>query len=134
MTRGIDNNDPFNIRKSAIRWQGEVDGKDTSFETFDTAQDGIRAGCKILLTYYRKYGLETVADIITRFAPPAENNTDAYIRSVAADLRVREDQPLEVDHSEILGAFAAAIIKHENGQQPYSAETIDAAVKSALEA
>ena len=43
---------------------------------------GIRAAFCLLRTYATKYRLNCVKDIITRWAPPSENDTQSYIRHV----------------------------------------------------
>ena len=70
--------------------------------------------------------------LITRWAPPNENNTDAYVNGVARSLGVAPDDPIRVE--EHLPALVVAIIQHENGQQPYPDEVIAAGVGMALEA
>ena len=91
MTRGIRNNNPLNIRKvPGTHWQGEVlplrgsgeGAGDKKFVQFKSIEWGIRAACCILKTYQRKYQATCVEDIITRWAPPSENATSEYIRTV----------------------------------------------------
>ncbi|WP_298034745.1 structural protein [uncultured Desulfovibrio sp.] len=130
--RGIRNNNPGNIRKGND-WRGEIGNQtDTAFEQYESPEYGIRALGKILLSYQRKYGLDTVRKLITRWAPPNENNTDAYVNGVARSLGVAPDDPIRVE--EHLPALVVAIIQHENGQQPYPDEVIAAGVGMALEA
>jgi hypothetical protein len=38
-----------------------------------------------LIAYQDKHGLRTIRQIVSRWAPPTENNTNAYVRAVAAD-------------------------------------------------
>ncbi len=85
--RGIRNNNPLNIRRNATRWQGAREEQtDKSFVQFKTMAYGYRAAWKILQTYYDRFcGQEkpfTVRNIIERWAPPSENDTEAYIRNV----------------------------------------------------
>lgn len=80
--RGIRNNNPLNIRQSQNAWLGKVKGVDKSFETFDNMEHGIRAAFIILRTYIRKHGCRYVSDLIQRFAPANENDTEAYIERV----------------------------------------------------
>jgi hypothetical protein len=68
--RGLYNNNPGNIRKSPTKWLGEVDGTDDAFETFQSPELGIRAIVRILLTYQRRHGLDTIEEMIGRWAPP----------------------------------------------------------------
>jgi hypothetical protein len=43
---------------------------------------GLRAAFCILRTYRDKHKANCIEDIITRWAPPSENDTDAYIKAV----------------------------------------------------
>lgn len=131
--RGIHNNNPGNIRKTTTEWRGEIQGDDPEFETFATPEDGIRALAKILLNYQRKYGLKTVRQMISRWAPPTENNTESYINAVAAKMGVGPDNPFVLDGM-LLVLMVDSIIRHENGQNPYPPETVRAGVTAALEA
>ena len=91
MTLGERNNNPLNIRKvPGTHWKGELPqstpplGGDGGglFVRFTTLEHGIRAAYQILDTYRRKYKAVCIDDIISRWAPPSENDTEAYIRSV----------------------------------------------------
>lgn len=80
--RGIRNNNPLNIRKGNS-WQGEAHPQtDPAFEQFVSMEYGLRAAMLLLRTYITKHGCRTVKDIISRWAPPSENNTYIYTRSV----------------------------------------------------
>ena len=134
MTRGERNANPGNIRKSTIPWQGMAEKQpDSSFVTFTNAMWGIRAICKILLSYQRKHGLNTVHAIIDRWAPPSENDTSAYVAHVANVLNVGEDAPINLQDDGVLEALTRAIIAHENGRVIYSDAQIKQGVESALE-
>ena len=85
--RGIRNNNPLNIRHSAHQWQGaREEQKDKSFVQFKSMAYGYRAAWKTLQSYYNRFCAQsrafTVRNIIGRWAPPKENDTEAYIRSV----------------------------------------------------
>ena len=130
VARGIRNNNPGNIRWGE-NWKGlDPDGrkKDKSFCVFEEPKWGIRALCKVLLTYYRKHGLNTVKEIITRFAPANENDTTAYMNHVAKLLNVRTDQTINVCDAKVMFTLITAIIQHENGEQPYSEEVVKVAM------
>lgn len=121
--RGLRNNNPGNIRKSADKWQGlAAEQSDPAFFIFKEPKYGVRALGKILQTYRNKYGLQTVRDIIARWAPPNENNTTSYVNSVARALNVTADEKIDVYAR--LPDLAAAIIRHENGSNPYTAAEI----------
>lgn len=130
-TRGERNNNPGNIRLSGTQWQGQVQGADPAFATFATPEAGIRALAKLLKNYAARYGLRTVRKIITRWAPPTENDTAAYVASVAAALGVGPDQQIDVTNPETLQRLTAAIIRHENGRVVYAQSTINEGVMQA---
>ncbi|MGU5964852.1 structural protein [Klebsiella aerogenes] len=120
--RGIRNNNPGNIRWGDD-WQGlipESQRTDKSFCQFKTPEYGIRAMIIILRNYQRKHGLNTVSGIIKRWAPPNENNTQAYINSVARTTGVDADKRIDTNDSRFMMKLVQAIIQHENGEQPYS--------------
>lgn len=130
--RGIRNNNPGNLEYSkANPWVGQT-GDDGRFAKFETPEHGIRALGRNLLSYQRQ-GIDTVNDIINRWAPPSDNNdTTAYIRAVCAQLGVTANQPLDASNPDTLQALCAAIIKHENGTQPYSPDQLSTGVSAAL--
>ena len=74
----IPRNNPGNIIKGN-KWKGEVDCPGR-FECFKTAKHGLRAMFKVLDTYITKHKLRDIESIITRWAPPVENNTKRYIQ------------------------------------------------------
>ncbi|WOT63232.1 structural protein [Pseudomonas aeruginosa] len=133
--RGIRNNNPGNIVWSARNnWQGQLPHNpkiEPRFARFDTAHNGIRALAKLLLNYRKVYGLRTVESLIARWAPSNENNTRAYATAVARAMGVPPQAGLHMDQ-DTLAALVTAIIRHENGQQPYSAEQIAQAVREVL--
>lgn len=120
--RGIRNNNPGNLRpSSSYKWLGQAGVDEGNYLIFDTPDNGLRAAAKNLLNQQRKHGLRTVRDIITKYAPAADNNdTQAYILAVSDELGVAATDPLDLGQSDQLAAFLRAVIRHENGVQPYS--------------
>lgn len=122
--RGIRNNNPGNIRASSPNtWDGQTGIDDAGFAIFKSSEWGIRAIGKLLLNYERLHELNTVAGIIGRYAPTNENNTSAYIESVAQKLGLDSHTTFTV--LDYLPELTNAIIKHENGINPYSKELIE---------
>lgn len=133
MPRGILNNNPLNIRISNNPWKGKIiPSKDKSFEQFDNSIDGIRAGAKLLSNYYRLHGLSTIKEIVTRWAPPTENDTNSYISDVCIHMDVGPDNKINLDDPTGMAELVMAIINHENGEQPYLVSDVMTAVKDAL--
>jgi hypothetical protein len=85
--RGLRNNNPLNIRHSADRWEGaRIEQTDKSFVQFTTMAYGYRAAWKVLESYWKHFKEKreafTVENIIGRWAPPSENDTEAYVRTI----------------------------------------------------
>jgi hypothetical protein len=112
--RGIRLNNPGNVRKSSIYWKGEVIGFDHSFETFDSMEDGVRAIYMILIHYIKKDGLDTIMEIIHKWAPPVENATGSYIKQVCKLTGMTADHPVQPTY-EMLKPIVHAICVVENG-------------------
>ncbi|EDX3686396.1 hypothetical protein JMO34_002965 [Salmonella enterica] len=130
--RGIRNNNPGNLEYSKSNpWVGQ-NGDDGRFAKFETPEHGIRALGRNLMSYQRQ-GIDTVSEIINRWAPPTDNNdTTAYIKAVCEQLGVSADDPLDSSNPDTLKALCAAIIQHENGSQPYSDQQLTSGVSAAL--
>ena len=131
--RGVRNQNPLNLRKSADKWQGLSPVQaDAEYLSFVDAHHGIRAGARNLLTYYRKYKLSTVQGIVSRWAPPEDDNdTAAYVSSVCASLGVAAEDGLDLEDPSVLAALVTAMIRVECGSVPYDNETIRTAVAAA---
>ena len=126
LTRGIDNNNPGNIDRTNVKWEGMGDQQDDPrFINFSSPEYGIRAISRVLQTYSVKHNLNTVEGIISRWAPPVENDTSSYIDHVSSLLGVEPDETIDVKNPTIMRALIKSIIKHENGVQPYTDEQID---------
>lgn len=122
--RGIRNNNPGNIRHGD-KWQGLADKQtDAAFCVFKAPEWGLRALVKILRNYQTKHGLKTVESIINRFAPQIENDTSSYILSVCQVLDVKPRDVIDVFEPGIMINLLKAVIRHENGIQPYSDEVL----------
>lgn len=115
--RGIRNNNPLNIRIGNV-WLGEVmKPTDKAFEQFISMEYGIRAAYIILRRYIRRYGKDTVAEIVSTWAPSSENNTEAYINTVCRLSNLTRDEKLRFEDKEKMVALVDAMIQVECGQR-----------------
>ena len=113
--RGIRNNNPLNIRVGN-NWQGErKPNTDGAFEQFQTMQYGYRAAFKLLKTYMGKYRCHTIRQIIHKWAPPRENDTNAYVRRVAGISKLNPDVIIAFWHKQTMIDLAYAMTIVENG-------------------
>lgn len=127
--RGIANNNPLNVESNHIQWQGKV-GDDGRFIIFETEHFGIRAAARILKTYRDKYHLDSVEQVVDRWAPHHENPTEKYIAFVASKAGVHPQSTLSAaDYPLVI----AAMIHFENGYNPYDQATIAAATAAGME-
>lgn len=122
--RGIRNNNPGNLVKTNDAWKGKVphtQNTDSRFEQFIAPEWGIRAMFIDIKGDITKKGQNTIRKLITSYAPQFENNTAAYIAVVSKAIGKSPDSQLTAnDYLPLI----KAIIKHENGIQPYSDEII----------
>lgn len=121
LPRGIRNNNPLNIRRGHLAWEGEVFGLegvplDTTFCQFKSMEWGWRAAFLLLRRYIEEYKCNTVRKIISRWAPSNENDTERYVSYVANSVREGADGEIEFKSLTIL-LIASAMCEMENGIQ-----------------
>lgn len=122
MIRAQRNNNPGNI-DAGDHWQGLLpraqmtpdQAAEDRFAVFAAPKWGFRALGIILLNYVRVHHLNTIRQMIDRWAPNSENNTEAYITAVANGVGINADLPLDFTKPDLLGAVAKAIAIHECG-------------------
>jgi hypothetical protein len=67
------------------------------------------------LASYGKQGVNTVAGVISKWAPPNENDTQAYIKDVSQRLGIPPNQKIDLSNPLQRQALSTAIALHENG-------------------
>lgn len=115
MPRGIRNNNPGNLNfvgQPGSHLEHHVNAR---FAAFNTMAEGVGALAQQLRRYAAR-GVDTVRGIISKYAPPSENNTGAYIASVARALGVNPDAHLNLNSNSVLHQLIAAIAAIENGR------------------
>jgi hypothetical protein len=114
------NYNPLNIRTTNIPWEGKV-GNNAGFETFSSPEYGYRAAAKNLYTY-NKQGLNTTRELISKWAPNNENNTEAYVQKVAKDLGVDPDANLGnlKDNPALTKNLMKSMTEHEGPQNNFT--------------
>lgn len=114
--RGIRNHNPGNIKDGDFA-QGlpGYTGSDGTFAQFNSPQAGAYAMARLLRSYEND-GLNTIASIIGRWAPPQENATQEYIRIVSEKVGIDADQPFSfTGNPGVAVAVMKAMMEHENG-------------------
>ena len=118
LSRGLRNNNPGNLIKTSIQWQGKIphsQNPDSRFEQFIDVHWGIRAMMLDLINDYKK-GKTSVKLLIKEYAPSFENNTQAYINTVIGIVGKNEIQVLD---KKTLIDLSKAIHYVENGPVYY---------------
>jgi len=115
LPRGLRNNNPGNIRHDGVTWKGEVKGNDNAFKSFETMAWGYRAMFHLIHNYQRLYKLNTIREIVSRYAPPVENHTDFYIKNVAEWSGVDADTRITTTNRDVMIPIVAAMSRVENG-------------------
>ena len=94
LTRGIRNNNPFNIEYNKNNnWLGQR-GHDSRFCIFDKMEHGVRAGMILLMNYRLKYRLYTPYQIIQRFCP---EGVDDYLENIYELSHYSLDRDTKID-------------------------------------
>ena len=120
--RGLKNNNVGNIRKSSDKFKGEIQpSSDKAFKQFESRELGIRAIFVILNTYSKKYNLNTIEQIISRYAPKKDgNNTDIYIEHVETWTGIPRTKEITTQNDKM--AVVKAIIRQETSYIATDAE------------
>lgn len=122
--RGLRNYNPGNIRRNNDVFQGEVNpSRDKEFKQFKNMAYGYRAVFRILKNYHRNYHLKTIRQIIGRWAPENENNTEAYIKAVSNYAGIGPDDTISFDREQMI-RIVAGMSKVENGREADMSEVI----------
>lgn len=118
--RGIRNNNPLNIRKGN-NWKGERPNQtDPAFEEFESIEMGLRAGIKLIRNHISGWNGKrkpncTIRRLISAWAPPNENKTEAYIRFVSSQTGILPADILHPNDRKKIVAIARAMVYMECG-------------------
>ncbi|HEJ7999078.1 TPA: hypothetical protein SMI16_004548 [Serratia liquefaciens] len=123
---GLRNNNPGNLRAAP-----NATGRNGGFVTFETPEDGLAALSRQLMLFGDR-GKNTLNSMIPTYAPSSENNTQAYIEAVAKQTGFNPSEPLDLHSPGMLEKLIPAIIKHENGAQPYTADEISKGINDSV--
>lgn len=124
--RGIRNNNPGNLRSAP-----NAVGNDGSFPIFSNPNDGLAAMSRQLQLYGGR-GNDTPYGIIHTYAPSSENDSQAYINAVTKDTGFGAHEKLDLSDPATLKRLMTAMIRHENGSQPYSESDIDNGINTSM--
>lgn len=124
--RGLRNHNPGNVRAAP-----NAVGNDGSFPQFGSDADGLAAMARQLMLYGDR-GNNSISGILHTYAPTKENITSAYIDDVSRATGYQAQDRVNLHDPAVLRNLMSAMIKHENGTQPFSRDQLDAGVSSAI--
>lgn len=137
--RGIRNNNPGNLNYVGQNGATLEDHATPRFARFNSAFEGFAALGKQIKAYYNGTSkaagyqkLQSVEDIISRFAPASENNTQAYINKLSKMLGVGRGDSLNIQDPQVLATLMNGITQIENGKNPYAPDMVLKAAQSAV--
>ena len=110
--RGVRTNNPLNL---SFANQPNAIGTDGRFAVFQTPEEGVAASVRQLQLYGQR-GLNTIDQIVSRWAPPSENNTAAYIQAVAQRVGVSPNQEIDLSDPNIMRRLVNAMSVQEVGR------------------
>ncbi|EMD1841770.1 hypothetical protein VQV38_001760 [Raoultella planticola] len=120
------NHNPGNLRDAS-----NTTGRNGGFSTFASDHDGLTAMARQLMLYGDR-GNNTPRGFLHTYAPGSENNTQAYIDDVTSRTGFGAGQRLDLHNPEVLKTLMAAMIRHEQGSQPYTEEQLKNAIRTAI--
>lgn len=146
-TLGVRLNNPGNLEWGSP-WEGLVPreqsryynsgtGPQQRFCEFKDAASGIRALARTLITYADKRKandgsrIDTIREVVERWAPSFENNTSAYANHVAKLMSADPDEILNVKDYEVMRGLVTGIIAHENAGYAYPAAVVEEGLRRA---
>ena len=118
VSRGLRNNNPLNIRRNGTKWEGlSKEQSDNSFFCFIAPEWGYRAAIITLRNYFRVHNLKSIREWVERWAPPVENNTEAYIKCVCKRTGFSDAFEPDIYNKEQMLPIVAAMSFMENGTE-----------------
>lgn len=118
--RGLRNNNPGNIKKTAQPWAGEISGSDPVFKSFKSPEAGLKA-MSTLLNHYASNGINTINRLVRRWSATDQSG---YARHLATRLGIDVNAPINLRDKSVRGAIMQAMIEFENGRNPYGQNKI----------
>lgn len=122
---GLRQNNPGNLRswgKALIK---------NGFAVFSSQDEGLSALAGNLLSYSR-HGINTLSGIVNRYAPPGENNTAGYLQALVRATGFAPGQPINLQDPRVLSELMGAIIRQEQGFNPFGQSQLLAAANARL--
>lgn len=123
---GFENN-IGNLRYSKAPWD-QKGAPHNGFETFATPEAGVRAAIMNLAGY----GDVTLEQAIYKWAPPSENDTEAYVQRLSKATGIDRDAILPLHSVEKMALFMKEMTRIEKGKVDFPDEVFKRGAESAI--
>lgn len=97
-TLAVKNKNPLNVKclGGNKKWKGQIGRDKIGHAVFRTWEDGIRAAAFVLKNYEAKHGINTIEDIVTRFAKAKGKVKDEYVGFLCKRMRLEPDEEFSI--------------------------------------
>ncbi len=127
-SRGARNNNPGNIEAGRFMRSQGCFGSDRRFAICPQPEMGIAAHYKLLMSYSRR-GCRTIQCWVYKWAPPTENRSSAYVRSVSYWSGIHPNKVIDINNPIEMSKIVVAMGRKELGGFPYSYNQLNRAVQ-----
>lgn len=99
-------------------------------ETYASDAEGIRHVASLLQRYQRKFHLGTIEGFIRKYAPPGENDVEAYIRDVSQRTGFKRGERLDLSNEDTMSKLVSAVTKHEDRKSNFTPTQVKVAIEN----
>lgn len=116
-TRAERNFNPGNLNYAGQAGASLEAGSNARFAKFNSEEEGIAALVRQLRLYQQR-GIDTIGEIVKKYAPPSENDTQAYIASMARWTGLGADEKLNFNDTDTVRRMVQGISRKEGRYTP----------------
>jgi len=96
-----------------------VPGSATDFQKFATRAEGVQAMSKQLEIYGTRDKIDSIRSAISKWAPPNENDTEAYIKFVSARTGIGADEKIDLTDPAVRTIIMGPMMIMEKGKKSF---------------
>lgn len=116
-TRAERNFNPGNLNYAGQAGASLEAGGNARFAKFNSEEEGIAALVRQLRLYQQR-GIDTIGEIVKKYAPPSENDTQAYVANMARWTGLSADEKLNFNDTETVRRMVEGISRKEGRYTP----------------
>ncbi|ENG5503825.1 hypothetical protein ACT4JQ_004702 [Yersinia enterocolitica] len=102
-----------NFNPLNLKTKGNAGMDSGGFAKYTDEDSGWKAAREQLSRYYTRDKLDTIDGIISKWAPPSENDTKSYIAQVSKAMGVGSNDKLDLSDPSVMSSLSAQMAKHE---------------------